>query len=338
MIETPRSLDFSLILRGFFATAVVWWHTDGYRLDATGLDAFNTSGRLAVWMFFGLSGYVIGYGFFKPRYELSTQGVACYLLRRALRILPLFWLATAITISILYMQGRSFDVGLSQLLAFQWQHLDYPVGVFWTLGVELQFYLSVPLLAWAMIATGRWSIAVGVGLWLALWLSFGDSPDDRSMIGNLQHFIAGMLIAKAYLSGSLDRFQRPWWMVLFACLGMAAICTANLLYHAGQFWTLRASLASDVAIIALLVVNCALAERALAPRLAGRLLMGLGVVAYGLYAWHGVLLTLWPGMGDSFLILFVSSLAVAIVSFVFFERPAMDVGRTAAHHGLTTKL
>lgn len=62
MIKTPKFLDLSLMMRGLMASAVVWWHTAGYSLDLPFLQPFNITGRLAVWVFFGLSGYVIGYG------------------------------------------------------------------------------------------------------------------------------------------------------------------------------------------------------------------------------------------------------------------------------------
>lgn len=327
IIETPRSVDLSLILRGFFATAVVFWHTIGYRLEFPALDSINIAGRLAVWMFFGLSGYVIGYGFFKPRYDLSTRGLIVYILRRAVRILPLFWVATAATLILLANQGRPADVGFRELLALQWQHIDYPVGVFWTLGVELQFYLVAPIIAWAVIAAGRaWPYVVGA-LWLGLWLMFGEVADDRSMLGNLQHFVTGMAIARLSVEGAGLQYVRRRTIAGLSIMAVIAIAVSNFLYHNGQFWTLRASLASDAAIIAILLLHCAVEQKRFAANTAMVLLMVWGTLAYGIYAWHGVILTVWPDLISNFPLTFALSLVLAYGSYVMFERSSMRIIR-----------
>ena len=58
-LSIPKTVDLSLMLRGFFASAVVFWHVRGYQIENPVWDFVNVPGRLSVWMFFGLSGYAL---------------------------------------------------------------------------------------------------------------------------------------------------------------------------------------------------------------------------------------------------------------------------------------
>ncbi len=98
LITSPKTVDLSLILRGLFASAVVFWHTIGaYHVDV--IPAWmNVPGRVSVWVFFGLSGYVIGHGFFSGRYHWWGRGLAVYAEERVfcrfsgwLPYAPFFW-------------------------------------------------------------------------------------------------------------------------------------------------------------------------------------------------------------------------------------------------------
>lgn len=325
LMRLPPNVDLSLMLRGVFASSVVWWHTLGYQLDFQIASVFHISGRLAVWMFFGISGYVIGYGFFSQRYPITAIGILSFLTRRIFRILPLFWFATFFTIVMFWLSGRPTDLGFSQLFALQLQHRDYPVGVFWTLGLELQFYLIAPVVTGILLYFRQWSFQVGIGLWVVLWLWFGDIPDDRSLLGNLQHFIAGMLVSKAYLSGYLDKYLSKRGAFVFSGIGFLSISIANLFYHSNEFWSLHGSFVSDVAIVSLLIVHCALERMRVVSNPVTRVLMVLGVLAYGLYAWHGVLLVIWPNFGVSFSVTFLISLSIALTSYFMIERPLINI-------------
>ena len=81
-------MNLILILRGLAALSVILWHTVGYQNELPSL--LNTPGRTAVWLFFGLSGYVIAYGFVHKRYKLTTADLKDFYINRFLRIYPLF--------------------------------------------------------------------------------------------------------------------------------------------------------------------------------------------------------------------------------------------------------
>lgn len=332
MIKAPANVDISLILRGFFAAAVVFWHTVGYRLDIPELKAFNISGRFAVWMFFGLSGYVIGHGFFSNRYKLTWPGLMDYWKRRFVRLLPLFLLISCIAYALLWWRGQSFWELLAtvpqSIGTLQWQHYEYPVGVFWTLGVELHFYLVVPLIAFAVVAARRLGTLILVALYAGLWFWFGNDIDNRSMVGNLQHFVIGLTISKLFVDGYLERFIRSKGAIAVqAGVALISIATVNILYHKGVFWAYQGSLMSDAALAALLLVHCAIDRKGVEANKLTSGLMWVGVLAYGLYAWHGLILTFFPWFLDRFIATLVVSLLLACLSYTLMERRFLDAHR-----------
>lgn len=82
-------MDFLLITRGLLAISVVIWHFSGYQSKIYPL--LNLPGRTAVWLFFGISGYVIAYGFIHKRYRLTLPDLKDFYINRLLRIYPLFF-------------------------------------------------------------------------------------------------------------------------------------------------------------------------------------------------------------------------------------------------------
>lgn len=238
-ITTHKNVDLSLILRGLFASAVVFWHCIGaYHVDAVP-GWLNVPGRVSVWVFFGLSGYVIGHGFFQARYHWWGRGLGVYGVRRGARILPLFWLVTALAVLLALLLGSDVPVELDTLLpalfATQWVHSTYFVGVFWTLGLEIQFYIVAPVIAWVIVRSGRlWPLLL-LASWLILWSAF--VGDDRTTVGNLQHFLVGVGVAKAVTSGALDRILAlPQIASVAAAVGLLFVGIASDLYHGQTFW------------------------------------------------------------------------------------------------------
>jgi peptidoglycan/LPS O-acetylase OafA/YrhL len=83
-------MDLLLIVRGLAATAVVFWHGFGaYHVNEIS-PLINIPGRTAVWIFFGISGYVISYGFIYKKYSFSFISLKNFYTNRLLRIYPLF--------------------------------------------------------------------------------------------------------------------------------------------------------------------------------------------------------------------------------------------------------
>jgi peptidoglycan/LPS O-acetylase OafA/YrhL len=155
-------------LRAVAALAVLAFHVGGL----TGITFQGTlGGRLgsradvAVAIFFGLSGLLL----YRPWARATLTGTpgpgaVGYLWRRALRILPLYWILVTVAL-IVYSPAHTGSPGtwlrwltLTQIYDLTpWWELPGPHGLahIWSLSTEVAFYLLLPLLAAALAAYAR---------------------------------------------------------------------------------------------------------------------------------------------------------------------------------------
>jgi peptidoglycan/LPS O-acetylase OafA/YrhL len=182
-------------LRGLAALAVAWFHIAHemglFRQDSL---AFSTSayGRSGVQAFFVISGFVIPYALTASGYHVRDYGR--FLLKRLVRLDPPY--IAAILLSVLIaayhtiVGGDRFPYSWPQLLS----HLGYANAyfgyewvswVFWTLAIEIQFYIAIglifpvlkyPKVFWGFIAFPLMAIAVrnlnSQAVFVAAWIPF----------------------------------------------------------------------------------------------------------------------------------------------------------------------
>jgi peptidoglycan/LPS O-acetylase OafA/YrhL len=152
-----RSLDG---LRAFAALSVLLYHalawlgtvTVVFGFDVTFVWFYTESG---VDLFFVLSGFLL----FLPYARAILSGRALpsarlFYKRRALRILPAYWTCLFLLV-VLNLSAYLTPLGLKNIAAhLVLLHDEFPPlnrtieGPFWTLAVEAQFYLLLPLIAW----------------------------------------------------------------------------------------------------------------------------------------------------------------------------------------------
>lgn len=138
-----------------------------------GIQSVARYGDLGVHLFFIISGFVI---------FMSAQGasVRSFVASRVARLYPALWVAAPVTaVSAWAFQRPEFKVQVSQLLlnmtmAPHWLKVEFVDGVYWTLAVELQFYLLIAL-AIALKAMNR------VEWWLVGWLAVSAVNSVRPM-------------------------------------------------------------------------------------------------------------------------------------------------------------
>ena len=155
------SLD---LLRFAAAMSVVVYHyTYRYADQLSPLQSVTRHGYLGVELFFVISGFVI---LWSARGRSATEFVRA----RVLRLYPEFWIAVPVSaVAFWLVSGGATVTGVRQVLVNltmipQYLGTPYVDGVYWTLGVEIKFYVLV----WLLAVLGQ---LARVERWLSVWVA-----------------------------------------------------------------------------------------------------------------------------------------------------------------------
>lgn len=280
--KIDRRMHFADGLRGLAAMWVVLFHlSEGHHINAlrawlprfvdTGLFDWGHGG---VGVFFVLSGFVMALTVERVTMDASNAGR--FVLRRLIRLCPPYWLAIAVSTAILAAKGT--HVSPAQLLANVF-FLQGVLGfeniniVFWTLCIEIQFYIAFAAMIWVADRLGGRAIPrAAIALLSLAW------P-------------AGLLVGPVWVGGFL-----PFWAFFMA--GVLAFAgsreAAGSLRVVGVGFSaamlalglIRGDLFSGVAGLAGLGLIAAGAGQGMRRWLSARPLQLLGAVSYSLYLFH----------------------------------------------------
>jgi peptidoglycan/LPS O-acetylase OafA/YrhL len=352
-----RELD---AVRAVAALMVLTGHAyalSGAVADRTALDPVpvlvNTGGA-GIWLFFALSGYLIAAPFLRAlRDGAPLPSLGGYLLRRGARILPAYWVAFAalavlVPVSMTWWQPLLHGVLLHNLVPGEAQALFF---VAWTLGIELLFYLFVPVAAWAVrravgerpiaasaLALGvvaLWAASIAYAIWAAVsYPGFGATAAAGSDVARLtlpamlSVFCPGLLVVLAEdagWAGVRGLARRP-----LAALALAApFALAGALLFTSESTVVFDLSRQPWAIAAGLVVIAALNGFGALGR-AARWLAPAGLISYGLYLWHWVVVRVLvdrgvdaPGWPLRTLLVLAIAVPLATASWLLLERPLL---------------
>jgi peptidoglycan/LPS O-acetylase OafA/YrhL len=323
-------------------------------LVATGATGFRYAQRLevGVTIFFVISGFVLYRPFVLARSELPRLGG--YAWRRALRIVPAYWIALTVAAVVL---GRSevFDrplafYGFGQIYS---QHtLTGGLIQAWTLDIEVTFYVFLPFWAWLLRRAGAkqevWALAglaVASLVWKVAFVWSGsprqviDSPWLHSLPAYLDQFALGMGLAVVSL-----RVRRPVLLWVVAAVAFWAVSVrigiGHALFEPYTRWQYMGRHVLYAVVGASLVAAAALATpgRGVVGRVLGNPLAAwLGLISYGIYLWHVTVLQALEDLGfqrslhfHPFLVVtavtLVLTTALAAASWYLAERPILRAG------------
>jgi peptidoglycan/LPS O-acetylase OafA/YrhL len=352
-------------LRAIAAVSVVGYHSWLYTLPtvnaahrATLADQVLHELRLGLVLFFVLSGFLL----YRPWVRSALDGaraprLAGYLLRRAARILPAYYLAVAGSIALLWGLGGEVGVRLPaggdlwMFAVFAENFSDATVlkldPPLWTLAVEVSFYLILPALGWLALRvrhSGRaGQLAVPLALLLASF-AYNRAIDGGAAIwptkvlpAMAEYFAIGMLACVVLYGRSPGR--RMTW-ALFA--GGALLVLGDAWWAADE--ATRGSHSALLHVVrdapAAAGFACIVAAAAGTTRhsrmLAARPLPWMGRVSYGIYLWHVPLLLFLRAHGalpltplGAFVVVMPVTVAIAAVSWYLLEQPLQERARRA---------
>ncbi|MCW2747742.1 MAG: acyltransferase [Nocardioidaceae bacterium] len=156
-------------MRGFAAVAVVATHVAFW----SGVYNHGTVGaatqrlEVGVAIFFVLSGFLLSLPYLSAgRYGTPHDSVWRYFWKRALRILPVYWVCV---VAALVLIERNHGLGLDRWLqnftltdVYRANNLPSGLGQMWSLSIEVSFYVLLPLLGALLIrmAKNGWQLHV----------------------------------------------------------------------------------------------------------------------------------------------------------------------------------
>lgn len=280
-------------LRGIAAMMVVYYHAVVQIDQVTGIRTLPMAGSSGVDIFFVLSGFVMWW-----TTRGRKAGAGDFLLKRFIRIAPLYWLFTLAAAGIAYflphlLRSTRFDaVHVAASLAFVpwWNPLvahDDPIALTpiivpgWTLNVEIAFYALFAIALTVREAVRPWLVAALLGAtFVAARTIFAGTPLQFYGTDLLAEFMAGVLLAicLSRLPGHVSSGRSGgWWGLLI--VGFVWLVALD---QYRPDWPQALSLG----VPALLCVAAALQIERRGVLLRSRLLSLLGDASYSIYVSH----------------------------------------------------
>jgi len=166
-------------LRAIACALVIIYHTigffDGIASNSYGLSVFSRGlGVLGVLLFFAISGYVVPSSLRGTR----VRGVKKFAIRRFFRLWPTFWLSLILIFLADYNQFSVRQLLVGGTMFPSLFGVSAIGGHFWTLEVELIFYIIVALL-FGVFRTLCRTIVVPAYLIIIVWCLSWDSPPEK---------------------------------------------------------------------------------------------------------------------------------------------------------------
>jgi peptidoglycan/LPS O-acetylase OafA/YrhL len=333
-------------LRAIAVIAVVLCHA--------GVPGF-AGGFVGVDVFFVISGFLI-IGHIRAEQARGDFSVYRFYARRTLRILPVYFamlIAVLIAAPVFILHPQTlYDFGenfvFAPIMATNFHFLreqDYfGLGAdkqlllhTWTLAVEEQFYLLVPLVLAGFAVLSRKAgksilpaaaVLIGVAAFTSsLFLNASDGRNFAFYLMPLRawEFIAGGLIVPAAVSRLAG--LPKWALELGAAAGILLIFSAIALVDGQSVWPGWLTLMPVAGTVIVIAFGLAAPGLVLTRALAMRLPVAVGLVSYSWYLWHWPLITLgrFTRFEDSLPLDLLSGGAggfvLAIASYRWIERP-----------------
>ena len=317
--------------RAISALIVVGWHLQHFSSLAGGLAALpGLNGTVGVELFFGISGFVIGRGLLAERAASGEISLLGFYIRRAFRIVPPLVLYVAV-VELLAQFGvlEGAAKGSINALTFSCNLIGsacggYAGGHTWSLSVEEQFYLVIPLvlaLVTARSKTALTTVLLAYPIFI-IALFAAHCTFTASVLSQFTTIALGVACALHE-----DRVRRimtatPGWTILPA---LTAIFVLRGLHPTATTDAVQILLVSPLVMYVLLATT--FRASVLSSLLASRPLQVLGMASYSVYLWQQLATYPFRGAGVGFYAASLSAcVLVALASYRWIEKPLIRLG------------
>lgn len=324
MLIKPHKEHISIIysLRGLAALMVAFFHftgwrdwTDGFYEKGDFIARVGHHGNMGVYIFFVISGFVIPYSLIKGDYRI--RNFFNFITKRTIRIEIPYLITVGLFILVNYWLfkefGNPFHFSFKRLFLhffylIPFTHERWFSGIFWTLGVEFQFYLVIALLIVLFTHRNKWVQFISLLGFVSINFFELIQPDLSFIYSHTGIFAMGIAACLYYL-----KRMNVWPFIVIIMLGF--VVTGYL-----KGW--------EIPFFALITVGFILFVKASNP--VGAF---LGNISYSLYLTHALIgnnliflvLKVWK-WDVSKHILLISALAAAVIfAWLFWaliERPS----------------
>ena len=338
-------------LRAVAALMVVWHHChQGIDFGRIG----NRMGHVGVSLFFVLSGFLIVTLLIRERRNSDNIRLRAFYGRRALRIMPLYYVVVALTAFFVLgfgpanSEAEALRVGLPYLLTYttNWVPVVSFLAISWTLAAEEQFYLVWPQIQ-KRVADSIWVPGILLLLSEAIRFRLLDPIFDLLgwnlamapflLIGGFTPILLGVFLA--YALNSSKGFSRCARLFghRYAPLVIVLVLGVVLQFVPGgwaSFKTTQDALANLTlyVLLALVIASAVIREdHVLASALSVRWISWLGVISYGIYLLHLPVYLLvdfmLPDLVPVVRLLAITFLTILVagLSYRYFERPLLNL-------------
>ncbi len=305
------------------------------------IEIIQSNFNRGVELFFAISGFILALPFAKahllnkPKPELKK-----YFLRRLTRLEPPYVLTLILFFALNYFSHHnSFQELFSHFMAslFYVHNFIYPGtlplinGVAWSLEIEVQFYILAPLLTYLFVIRNKWNRRAVILMIITLFslLNFILEFETRSILGFMQYFMVGFLIADIYLDKDKLNFLNEQKFIGFivGCVSLVCIFIVNesleeLILPLGIFLLFYACLFTPI-------------WRRLASL---KMFTVIGGMCYTIYLIHVYIIAIMdkilvnvmgthtsiPNFILHIVLVLFSILIISIIFFLLIEKPCMD--------------
>lgn len=307
--------------------------------DGVKLKMLDMMSKRGVEVFFVISAFILGLPFARARlYGAKPVQLKNYFLRRLTRLEPVYFVNLLFCSAAYVIVGEKklrdvvthFVPSLLYLHAAVFHTSPLINGVAWSLEVEVQFYILVPILtAIFLIRQGSVRRAILLGAiigWSFFSLQFAGTEMQLTLVYYLPFFLAGLLVCDLYLEYGAQ-WQTGWTWDLTGLVGWP------LVWFFGQTW---GHLVLPL-VIAILFVGI-FRGRLLSYVFSIPWITNIGGMCYTIYLFHEVFMSttgkitkrlylgggFWGYYALQAVLIFPVVLGLSTLFFLLLERPCMD--------------